>query len=330
MSDQESSSTQPPLSEKPSRKKLTDEEKREILRKRRAEKIKGNEESRMQKLMYGDSVMMSSSTTENPTVNINTNDEAGKQTSVWTSPADSQDISNRHPSSTQVTNEINMHSPSFNLHDPKTIHQETKEFTQPIDFSNLIPVIQPNQEESRRGDLHLDTIQVNPSIFSRGRPSTFQRIRPLLVLLLSVFCALSFIINNEGVSISTNSNANIQNVVEQVFALSNKVTPLAVIVTFEIALLLPSLVFGQSVLSMSTDTALDTFLFAKGVWALLNILISDVILFVFIYIVSLSIHNIYKNYEYSRNMFSTIMEPFTDIPTVLWNQLQQIFSKDAK
>ncbi|KAF0983028.1 hypothetical protein FDP41_011006 [Naegleria fowleri] len=333
MSDQESSLT-PSSSEKPSRKKLTDEEKREILRKRRAEKIKGNEESRMQKLMYGDSstyAPSSSSPTEtkseNPVVNNNNNNnissiEAGTQPSVIPQPALNTDIQERNNDKENVQK-----SPTFKLHDPKTIHHETKEFTQPIDFSNLIPVIQPNQDESTRGDLHLNTIQVNQSIFSRTRPSILQRIRPWLVVLISVFCALSFIINNEGVTLSTNSNANIQKVVEQVFAFSNKITPLAMILTFEIALLLPSLLFGHSVFSMSTDTPLDTFLYAKSVWAFLNTLVSDVILFIFVYIVSLSIHNIYKNYEHSQNMFSTIMEPFTDVPTVLWNQFGQIFSK---
>src|SRR3989338_4894602 len=49
---QHESSSVPPVQ----KRKLTDEEKREILRRRRLEKIKGNSESRMNKLLYGDTI----------------------------------------------------------------------------------------------------------------------------------------------------------------------------------------------------------------------------------------------------------------------------------
>ena len=351
-----SSSTEEPSSTQsnttPRKKQLTDEEKREILRRRRLEKIKNQGESRMTKLMYGDAVASDSPAKSNPVAST-TNNEGDNQpgsctpirnshsSTLGSTPAsytpltpETPEISGSAYRSQMLERNIEMDSPVFKLHNLKNIEKEEKEYHQPFEVKTetitTIPNVDKQQESSPRKtekpeDLKLTSIDTESEL--KIDTPRFDKFRPLIVLILAILCAISSIQDNNGVATVTQSNAD-QDLFSTFFEFFNSMTPIAILLSFEIAMTVPNLFMGKTIFSMQTETALDMFLFAKAVYNGINKVVSDASLFLFTYIVIHSIHAIIINYHHSENMFSQIMEPFVDVTTVVWNQVTQFMTKD--
>lgn len=282
----------PPVMQK---RKLTDEEKREILRRRRLEKIKGQGESRMNKIMYGDSAPTTTPSSSTAVENLESKEEKDSSAQQQEGTSTQQPVSVENPSLVSQPSELPSHShpspiealsllinqkveeaysPLFKLHDPKLIEKETREYEQPI---TIEPSISTHDSQQTSAIPNLANWDKEAS--AKAKPGIFEKLRPLFILILSFMCAISTFYHNEKLHFGAEG-------LDTLLGYFSQFTPVSVLITFELAIILPGLLSGKSIFSMHTESALDMFLFVKGIWVSVDRFISDIVLFLFVFIVT--------------------------------------------
>ncbi|EFC38018.1 predicted protein [Naegleria gruberi] len=233
----------PPVMQK---RKLTDEEKREILRRRRLEKIKGQGESRMNKIMYGDSAPTTTPSSSTAVENLESKEEKDS--------SDNNKKEHLHNNLLLINQKVEeAYSPLFKLHDPKLIEKETREYEQPITIEPSI-----STHDSLTSAIP-NLANWDKEASAKAKPGIFEKLRPLFILILSFMCAISTFYHNEKLHFGAAG-------LDTLLGYFSQFTPVSVLITFELAIILPGLLSGKSIFSMHTESALDMFLFVKGIW----------------------------------------------------------------
>ncbi|KAL9646158.1 hypothetical protein ABK040_008035 [Willaertia magna] len=209
------------------------------------------------------------------------------------------------------------------IHDINIINKEEQEFTEPYGFNDdkSVNLITNKERDNKSGEqdkklnLNINLLESEQNSIIDNIFTFLDKFRPLFILILSLYCSISFIKNNNFYNNNTNNTI-----------FSNNYSQIVYLMTFEILFFITSLLFGKSILNMHNFTnILDILLFLKALHNSIIKFIGDICLFLCVWMVVYSFHQIQKDLYFIHHMMNEIPEPVLDIVSVLHNVMRGIF-----